>query len=181
MAEFFATSKKNVSHHNISALEDNELREISVVKYYLTTAPYGKNYQVAFYSSKMILAMGFRVRSPNGLSSASGRSKTLRNLCARGLSLTLLPGGLPIKGKSFHGQQIFLPRMPRAFRIEQGNPAACNCRFQVVVQKKIPIFQFHFGQHFSDRKLAVTDQADKLTNRFIWGVNLSDTCLVLVG
>ena len=99
--------------------------------------------------------------------------------------MTLLPGGLPIKGKAFHGQQIFLSRMSRAFRIEQGNPAAYNCRFQVVVQKKIPIFQLHFGQHFSDRKLAVTDQADKLTNRFIWGGELvgylSGACRVIVG
>ena len=93
MSEFFATSKKNVSRHVISALEDKELKENSVVKYYLTTAPDDKNYQVAFYHS-----------------SASGRSKTLRNLCARGSFMTLLPGGLPIKGKAFHGQQIFLPR-----------------------------------------------------------------------
>ncbi|MBR4666064.1 MAG: virulence RhuM family protein [Lentisphaeria bacterium] len=66
MAELFATSKQNISHHIISVLEDKELRENSVVKYYLTTAPDGKNYQVAFYSLEMILAVGFRVRSPRG-------------------------------------------------------------------------------------------------------------------
>ena len=51
MSEFFATSKKNVSRHVISVLEDKELKENSVVKYYLTTAPDDKNYQVAFYHS----------------------------------------------------------------------------------------------------------------------------------
>ena len=66
MAELFATYKQNISHHIISVLEDKELRENSVVKYYLTTAPDGKNYQVAFYSLEMILAVGFRVRSPRG-------------------------------------------------------------------------------------------------------------------
>ena len=66
MAELFATSKQNISHHIISVLEDKELRENSVVQYYLTTAPDGKNYQVAFYSLEMILAVGFRVRSPRG-------------------------------------------------------------------------------------------------------------------
>lgn len=72
MAELFSTSKQNISHHVITILEDKELKKNSVVKYYLTTAPDGKNYQVAFYSLEMILAMGFRVRSPTGLSSARG-------------------------------------------------------------------------------------------------------------
>ena len=37
---------------------------ISVVKEYLTTASDGKNYNVTHYSLEMILAIGFRVKSP---------------------------------------------------------------------------------------------------------------------
>ena len=72
MAELFATSKPNISIHISNILKEKELQQDSVVKFYLTTAPDGKNYQVAFYSLEMILAVGFRVRSPTGLSSASG-------------------------------------------------------------------------------------------------------------
>jgi len=57
IAELFATSKPNISVHTAKILKDNELEENSVVKDYLTTALDGKNYQVAFYSLEMILAM----------------------------------------------------------------------------------------------------------------------------
>ena len=37
--------------------------EGSVVKEYLTTAAYGKNYRTLYYNLDMILAIGYRVRS----------------------------------------------------------------------------------------------------------------------
>ena len=49
MAELFATSKQLVSHHIANILKENELKETSVVKQYLTTAADGKNYNVVFY------------------------------------------------------------------------------------------------------------------------------------
>ena len=48
-------------------LDDNELSKNSVIKNYLTTASDGKNYNVAIYSLEMILAVGFRVRSPRAV------------------------------------------------------------------------------------------------------------------
>lgn len=66
MAELFNTSKQNISLHINNVLKDKELQENSVVKEYLTTASDGKNYSIAFYSLEMIIAVGFRVRSPRG-------------------------------------------------------------------------------------------------------------------
>ena len=66
MAELFATSKPNISIHISNILEEKELQKNSVVKNYLTTASDGKQYNVTFYSLEMILAVGFRVRSPRG-------------------------------------------------------------------------------------------------------------------
>lgn len=66
IAELFATSKQNISQHIINILEERELDNFSVVKNYLTTATDGKQYEVAFYSLDMILAIGFRVRSKRG-------------------------------------------------------------------------------------------------------------------
>lgn len=77
MAELFATSKPNISIHISNVLEDKELQENSVVKSYLTTAADGKHYHVAFYSLEMILAVGFRVRSPRG---TQFRQWAIRNL-----------------------------------------------------------------------------------------------------
>ena len=66
LAELFSTSKQNVSLHINNILKEKELQSDSVIKDYLTTAADGKDYSVTFYALDMILAIGFRVRSPRG-------------------------------------------------------------------------------------------------------------------
>jgi len=66
LAELFATSKQTISYHIVNILKESELDANSVVKEYLTTAADGKNYNVAFYSLEMIMAVGFRVRGIRG-------------------------------------------------------------------------------------------------------------------
>lgn len=45
LAELFDTSKQNIGQHIANILEEKELDENSVVKNYLTTAAYGKQYE----------------------------------------------------------------------------------------------------------------------------------------
>lgn len=66
IAELFDTTKQNVSLHAKNILEEGELPEEAVVKESLTTATDGKNYKVKVYRIEMILAIGYRVRSPRG-------------------------------------------------------------------------------------------------------------------
>ena len=66
LAELFATSKQNISLHIANILKEEELSADSVVKDYLTTATDGKQYSVTFDVVDMLLAIGFRVRSPRG-------------------------------------------------------------------------------------------------------------------
>lgn len=66
IAKPFATSKQTISHHIVNILSDNELEKDSVVKYYLTTAADGKEYNVEYYSLQMIIAIGYRVRGVRG-------------------------------------------------------------------------------------------------------------------
>ncbi|MCG6659907.1 virulence RhuM family protein [Halomonas campisalis] len=66
IAELFATTKQNVSLHARNILKDGELSQTSVVKESLTTAADGKRYKVKWYGLPMILAIGYRVRSPRG-------------------------------------------------------------------------------------------------------------------
>jgi len=66
LAELFATSVPNISTHIAKILKDKELDKNSVVKDYLTTAADSKQYKIIFYALDMILAIGFRVRSPRG-------------------------------------------------------------------------------------------------------------------
>ena len=66
IAELFATSKPNISLHINNIFKDNELERDLVVKYYLTTATDGKEYNVEYYSLQMIIAIGYRVRGVRG-------------------------------------------------------------------------------------------------------------------
>ncbi|TPQ27638.1 RhuM family protein [Methylomonas koyamae] len=66
IAELFAATKQNISLHIKNILKDGELVEASVVKESLTTAADGKNYKTKLFSLPMILAIGYRVRSPRG-------------------------------------------------------------------------------------------------------------------
>ena len=67
IAELFQTTKQNVSLHAKNIFEDEELRQDSVVKESLTTAADGKNYRTKLYNLDLILAIGYRVRSPRGV------------------------------------------------------------------------------------------------------------------
>ena len=84
LAELFATSVPNISIHISNILKDNELTEDSVVKNYLTTASDGKQYDVAFYSLEMILAIGFRVRSKRGTQFRIWANRNLREYMVKG-------------------------------------------------------------------------------------------------
>ncbi|MDD3447539.1 MAG: virulence RhuM family protein [Gammaproteobacteria bacterium] len=66
IAELFATTKQNVSLHAGNILKEGELSRASVVKESLTTAADGKRYRTQLYRLEMILAIGYRVRSPRG-------------------------------------------------------------------------------------------------------------------
>lgn len=87
IAELFQTSKQNVSMHVQNILEDKELRADSVVKESLTTAADGKNYRTQLYNLEMILAIGFRVRSPRGTQFRQWATTHLREFVVKGFAI----------------------------------------------------------------------------------------------
>ena len=64
MADLFQVTKQNISLHINNIFNEGELNEDSVVKDYLTTASDGKSYRTKHYSLDVILAVGYRVKSP---------------------------------------------------------------------------------------------------------------------
>jgi len=87
MAELFDTSKQNVSLHIQNILKDKELNEKTVVKEYLTTAVDGKDYNITFYTLDMILAVGFRVRSPRGVHFRQWANRNLKAFIIKGFMM----------------------------------------------------------------------------------------------
>lgn len=65
-AELFQTTTPNINIHIRNILKERELDADSVVKESLITAADGKNYRTKLYRLEMILAVGYRVRSPRG-------------------------------------------------------------------------------------------------------------------
>lgn len=66
MAELFATSIPNINIHTRNILKEKEIDDSSVIKDSLITAADGKQYRTKLYRLEMILAIGYRVRSPRG-------------------------------------------------------------------------------------------------------------------
>jgi hypothetical protein len=84
IAELFQTTKQNVSLHAINIFEEGELSADSVVKESLTTAADGKRYRTQHYNLDLILAIGFRVRSPRGTQFRQWATTHLREFIVKG-------------------------------------------------------------------------------------------------
>lgn len=84
IAELFQTSKQNVSLHAKNIFEDSDLSENSVVKDSLTTASDGKQYRTKLYNLDLILAIGYRVRSPRGVQFRQWASNHLKEFLLKG-------------------------------------------------------------------------------------------------
>lgn len=99
MAELFNVQKAAISKHLKNLFEDGEIDKNSVVSILETTAADGKKYKVAFYSLDMILAVGFRVRSPRGTQFRRWANSVLKEYLQKGYILDVErlknPGGRP--------------------------------------------------------------------------------------
>ncbi|MCO6043057.1 virulence RhuM family protein, partial [Aeoliella sp. ICT_H6.2] len=87
IAELFETTVANINTHIRNLLAENELEEGSVIKDYFITAADGKSYQTKHYNLDMILAIGYRVRSPRGTQFRRWATKTLREYLVKGFVL----------------------------------------------------------------------------------------------
>jgi len=85
ISDLFGRDKSVISRHIKAVFEDGELAMDSVVARYATTAADGKTYQVDHYNLDMILAIGYRVRSPRGVQFRRWASSALkeRNIWSR--------------------------------------------------------------------------------------------------
>jgi hypothetical protein len=87
VAELFDTSKQNVSLHINNILSEGELEANSVVKESLTTAADGKSYRTKVYNLDIILAVGYRVRSPRGTQFRRWATTILREYLVKGFAM----------------------------------------------------------------------------------------------
>ncbi|OGS06951.1 MAG: hydroxyacid dehydrogenase [Elusimicrobia bacterium RIFOXYA12_FULL_51_18] len=87
IAELFQTSKQNISLHINNVLEEQELSETATVKEYLTVQNEGGRQvqrRIVFYNLDMILAVGYRVKSPRGTQFRRWATERLREYLIKG-------------------------------------------------------------------------------------------------
>ena len=85
MAKLFGRDKSVISRHIKNAL-DEELDK-SVVAKFATTAKDGKTYQVEYYNLDMIISIGFRVKSQNGIVFRKWANKILKDYMLKGYAI----------------------------------------------------------------------------------------------
>ncbi|MGE5475778.1 MAG: virulence RhuM family protein [Bacteroidales bacterium] len=87
IAELYQTSKQAISHHIKNVLSERELAEGATVKEYLTVRSEGPRQvsrSIKMYRLDMILAVGYRVRSPRGVQFRQWATATLAEYLVKG-------------------------------------------------------------------------------------------------
>ncbi len=87
LVELFQSSKSNISEHIKHIFEERELNETAVVRKFRTTAPDGKNYNVAFYNLDVIISIGYRVKSLRGVQFRIWATERLREYLIKGFTM----------------------------------------------------------------------------------------------
>jgi hypothetical protein len=87
LADLFNSSVQNINNHIKNILDEGELVQDSVIKYYLITASDGKTYNTAHYNLDMILAIGYRVRSPRGTQFRKWANTVLKEYLVKGFAM----------------------------------------------------------------------------------------------
>ena len=66
MAELFSKDVRTINEHIQNVLAEGELAEESVIRKFRITAADGKGYDTQHYSLEVVIAVGYRVKSPRG-------------------------------------------------------------------------------------------------------------------
>lgn len=87
LSELFDRDVKTIGKHINNALKEELSEESSVVAKFATTASDGKKYQMEYYNLDMILSIGYRVKSKNGVIFRQWANKVLKDYMLKGYAV----------------------------------------------------------------------------------------------
>ena len=87
IANLFAKGRSTVAEHIQNIFSEGELEDNSVCRNFRRTAKDGKDYNVLHYNLDMILAVGFRVRSPRGTQFRRWANTILKEYLVKGFAM----------------------------------------------------------------------------------------------
>ncbi len=86
MAVLFGRDVKTIGKHIKNALKE-ELEDLLVVANFATTASDGKIYQVEYYNLDMVISVGYRVKSQQGILFRQWANRVLKEYLLKGYSV----------------------------------------------------------------------------------------------
>ena len=86
MAKLFGRDSKTIRKHINNALME-ELSDEVVVAKFATTAKDGKTYQVDYYNLDMVISVGYRVKSQNGVIFRKWATSVLKDYMIKGYAV----------------------------------------------------------------------------------------------
>ena len=169
LTELFGKAKGTISDHIKHILEDGELEGDSVVRHFRTTAADGKQYEVAHYNLDMVLALGFRVRSPVGVRFRRWANDKLKEYIVKGFVLDDTRLKNPGKGPDYFdeltrrlqdirtSERRFYQKITDIYAtsVDYDANAALTQEFFATVQNKV-----HFAIHGQTAAEVVASRAD---------------------
>ena len=87
MAALFQKDVRTISEHIRNIFEEKELQEDSVVRKFRITAADGKPYDTQHYNLDVIIAVGYRVKSPRGTQFRIWATERLREYLIKGFTM----------------------------------------------------------------------------------------------
>ena len=87
MAELFGKDRRTITRHIQNIYKDEELSENSVCSFFEHTAEDGKKYNVQYYNLDMIISVGYRVNSKQGIKFRQWVTKILKDYMLKGYAI----------------------------------------------------------------------------------------------
>ena len=87
MAELFGKDRKTITRHIQNIYEDGELEQNQVCSFFEHTASDGKIYNTQYYNLDMIISVGYRVKSKNGIIFRKWANKILKDYLIKGYAV----------------------------------------------------------------------------------------------
>ncbi len=87
MAQLYNKDRKTITRHIQNIYKDGELEENQVCSFFEHTAKDGKKYNTKFYNLDMIISVGYRVKSKNGIAFRKWANKVLKDYLIKGYAV----------------------------------------------------------------------------------------------
>lgn len=87
MSQLFCKDRKTITRHIQNIYKDGELEEDQVCSFFEHTSSDGKKYNTQFYNLDMIISVGYRVKSKNGIIFRKWATNVLKEYIIKGYSV----------------------------------------------------------------------------------------------